>query len=46
MVTPFLHIWISQINPPKQVHAISTAQQPPLIPQNKSKKHMNLVVNN
>ena len=33
-------------NPPKQVNVISTAHQSSSIPRNKSKRHMNPVVNN
>ena len=33
-------------NPPKQAHAISTTHHPPSISQSKSRRHMNLVVDN
>ena len=43
MVIPFFRNWISQQKFPKQVHVISTAHHPPLIPRNNSRKHINLV---
>ena len=33
-------------NPLKKIHAIPMASHPPPTPQNKSKSHMNAVVNN
>ena len=46
MVTPFFGIWTSRQKSPKQAHVISTAHDPPPIPGNNSRKHVNPVVNN
>ena len=46
MVTPIFCIWTSQRKSPKQVHGISTARHPRIIPQNNPRKKVNPVVNN
>ena len=45
MATHFFRFKTPNKNPPKQVHAISMAHHPPSIPRNKSRRHMNPVVN-